>query len=178
MTRGIFSVVALALIGTGAFADPPSQPTSQPDEKTVQEALQAYEKVSDAFVKADYDALAAGLADNLRPMLPKSRQTPEELAKLATTLREKKDDYGIPKTARLLAELRVAKPQPGTPSAKRATRKGMDIVQLNLPLTNTAEIAEKHGMQGSGGWTHDADGNLIVVMIYHDGAWFWNPFNW
>jgi hypothetical protein len=176
--------VALAVLVLTVAAAPVNAQTSKPagpppwkhaDTKTTDEAFKAYQSINPALAKLDHTALAKHLADNRKPMLPKSKQTDVAVAELVAKLKSMEKD--LIKTQQALADVEAAKPKPGKATMQETTLRGMDVLLVKIPLPGTADIAAKHKL-GKGGWTGDDAGNVAVLMVRHEGVWFWNPFGW
>ena len=157
-----------------AWAQDKDQPRPA-DEKTLAAALKAYDGIKPGMLKLDFEALARTLADNRRPVLPRADQTDDAVAEVAAKLRKNAKD--LERTRDLLAEVEKAKPKPGKAMMQEATVKGMKVTLVKIPLPGTKALAEKYKVT-PGRWTGDDEGNLAVLMVRHDGAWFWNPFGW
>jgi hypothetical protein len=147
----------------------------QADEATTREATAAYAIAKKALLDLDYKALARTLADNRRPVLPKDQQTDTAVAETAEKLKANEED--MKQTQQLLAEAEALKPKFGPATMQEATVRNMSVVLVKIPLLGTRELAEKNKL-AKGRWTTDDEGNLAVLMVKHDGVWYWNPFGW
>jgi hypothetical protein len=174
------SILALSFTGR-SLAQPASQPTKpqwkSADDKLTKEAIAAYEASKNHLLQLDYPMLAKTLADNRRPLLPKAKQTEPAVAETAAKLQKNAKD--VERTKQVVADVDAAKPKYGAATTTDAKVRDFQVTLVKLPLLGTAELARKHELgHGPEGTTTDAQSNLAVLMVKHDGEWYWNPFGW
>jgi hypothetical protein len=158
----------------GQSTQPTREPPQPADEATAREAKEGYAAAKQALLDLDYNALARMLADNRRPMLPTDMQTDASVAEMAEKLKAMQD---LKKAQQLLSDAEAKKPEFGPVTMQETTTRNMKVVWVKMPLLGTRELAEKQGL-GKGRWTTDDEGNLAVLMVKHEGSWYWNPFGW
>lgn len=173
---GICAVLFTMTLAATSFAqtDAPAA-WAAADAATAKEASSAYEAAKPAVLKLDYPAMVRTLADGRRPLLPKSRQTDAAVAEMAAKMKAKPKDFE--RTQKLLADVEAIKPKAGSATTQEATVRDLKVTLVKIPLTGTRELAEKNGM-AKGRLTTDDEGNLAVLMVKHEGTWYWNPFGW
>ena len=167
--------LAAAVLTVCAHSAMAQAPEFKPaDPKVAAEAIAAYEKISAAFAAGDFVTVVKGLADNGRPMMPAAEQTDDKVTKLADKLKAAKD---AERTRTVIADAAKAKAGPADATSADVTLKNLNLTHVRIPLKGTKDVAEKHKL-APGRSTTDADGNLIVLMVRHEGRWYWNPFGW
>ena len=179
---GFWVAVLLAAVSfTRSLAQPASQPTKaewkSADEKLTKEAIAAYETSKNHLLQLDYPMLVKTLADNRRPVLPKAKQTEAAIAEMAAKLQKNAKD--VERTKQVVADVDAAKPKYGAATTTDTKVRDFQVTLVKIPLLGTAELAKKHELgYGLEGATSDAQSNLAVLMVKHDGEWYWNPFGW
>ena len=183
VSLGFWAAVLLAAVSftTRALAQPASQPTKpewkSADEKLAKEAIAAYEASKNHLLQLDYPMLVKTLADNRRPVLPKAKQTEAAVAEMAAKLQKNAKD--VERTKQVVADVDAVKPKYGAATTTDTKVRDFQVTLVKIPLLGTAELAKKHELgHGPEGTTTDARSNLAVLMVKHDGEWYWNPFGW
>jgi hypothetical protein len=121
-------------------------------------------------------ALPPGLTPGrgMRPRNPDSR-TPEAVRDMAQRLAAA-EESDLSKTLDLVAV--AAEATPDTTAAVTRTSSNLDgITLVRIPLPGTADVLSEHGLR-AGRDTSDDAGNLAILMVRHEDAWYWNPFGW
>jgi hypothetical protein len=184
MMRSLMICAGVLILSTFAAAQStaPAQPPAKPewtaaDQALTKEALAAYEAIKPAMLSIDLPALAAGLADNGAPMVVRAGGGEKGLAKVLQDFKRDEFIKDLEKTRDVVKKIDALKPRPGPATTMQTVARKIEVTMVKIPLLGSKPAAE--GMKvGGGSETTDADGNFAVLMVKHDGKWYWNPFGW
>ena len=161
---------------TAQSRKPPDERWDVANSEVVAEAEAVYSMAREGLLNLDYPSMVKTFADNAAPLvLPKDRTTDADVAKYASLLASHSEH--ILKTRQIQIDVDLRKPSRGQAMMTEIVKNNHDLLVVRIPLRNTSTIAQSHSIH-SNGWTVDGNGDLSILMVKHDGVWYWNPFGW
>jgi hypothetical protein len=171
----LLSLITAAEVAVAQTSKPAPESWKVADPQLTIDAKNAYKSIRLGLVNLDYRALVRTLADNALPLVPKDRQTKETVERMATELEAESEN--LRRTRQLQIDVDALSLSMGTAMMLEINKQNSRVLLVRMPLKGTRELAVRHRIL-SNSWTIDENGDLSVLMVKHEGNWYWNPFGW
>lgn len=135
-------------------------------------ALLQFQLISHSFLTQPLYACSARLADNGQPLIGAQHAGGAEASALLKGIERKSS---VEKARTVLRDIQAARNEYGSVSGYTQLN---ETVIITIPLEGSRELAKKHFPRTTPSLTITGSGELAIIMVLHDGKWFWQPFGW